>query len=636
MRTPSCLGIALIVGAAASVHAAAAQEFTEETALGEVRTFAPAPIDPAVTQGLDAQGRVVWASGPSGWVAFRLSADGRIEEELDSFGDRTLFTYESKGYLSEALFLGAGRERAERFLRDQEGDLFAEAVEEPSNPKLAARIAAIGASPFVSDHYLNAPDQPVHRLLESSFASRRIHEPADKPADGEVVYAETTATSSLSMTVTRRELPEGSLFEDDWGGWQLITHDKDQRIAAVDDVTGHVARIARDKEGRPTHVLFGDGWVLHYVYDEYGNWTKKQIAELATGKIYFEANRQRGESEIAEIVHKGAVPPRRVGRLWLRDSGPMAEFDDDFSPGGSLVVTVGGDPYALIPLEIGSSKPVPIYSFPLFGDDRMRERVDYTSDEIRIHLETEPGGPSSIAPSSVVIVVPRRATPVEPGSSYTYNAGRRRRNGGGTPRPIVAKSCPSGPKIFSLTITVCARPTQLPTIPPPPGSIGGGGPSTPGTRPGNDRGQGAGHDIPNASELATKLRDAKSLALSKLANPTCAQLFANTSYNMHNGVYIIRDFTIYRDGTNTLEAGRRLCVGSRPAYTRQHGRRVLLCRDAFLGQTESEAAITIIHEALHTAGQSECLVARPAGPNNNPPPCPTTEMLNDAVRRACP
>lgn len=636
MKTELCLAVAVILGTTAPP--ASAQALTAETALDEVRTFTPSPTDAAVTQGLDSQGRVVWASGPSGWVAFRLSSDGRIEEELDAFGSRARFSYDGKGHVSEVVFQQSGKEpRAERFIRDPSGALFAEAVEAPSNPKLAAKLAALGATAEVTDSYLNDPDQPTHRLLESSFASRRIHDlvGADKPEDGDVVFAETTSTRDLAMTVTRRELPEGSLFEDDWGGWQLVTYDKDQRMAAVSDAVGYVARIARDAEGRPTDVLLGDGWVLHYVYDAYGIWTKKQIAELATGQIYFEANRQRGESVIPEIIHKGDVPPRRVARLWLRDSGPMAEFDDDFSANGSLVVTVAGEPYALIPLEAGT-RPMPVYSVPLFGDDRTRERVDYSSSEIRIHLETEPGGPSSIAPSSVVVVVPRKAAPVEPGSAG--KAAQRRRNRHVGPRAIEAKNCPSKPKIFGIDITVCASATPLPTIPPPPIPVGGGpsSPGGPGTRPGNDRNPPQGDDISDRSQLATKLRDAKAAALSKLANPTCSQLFGNANYNMHDGVYIIRDFTIYRDGTNAFEGGQRLCVGSRPAYTRQHGRRVLLCREAFLAQSPNEAATTIIHEALHTAGQAECRVARPAGPNGNPPACPTTEMINDTVRRACP
>jgi hypothetical protein len=72
-----------------------------------------------------------------------------------------------------------------------------------------------------------------------------------------------------------------------------------------------------------------------------------------------------------------------------------------------------------------------------------------------------------------------------------------------------------------------------------------------------------------------------------------------------------------------------LAVCSRPgvwAFTRVHGVRIYVCVERFRRLDRHQAAMALIHEALHQAGLSE---------HHLDPAAPTPAEINQSVRQAC-
>lgn len=179
----------------------------------------------------------------------------------------------------------------------------------------------------------------------------------------------------------------------------------------------------------------------------------------------------------------------------------------------------------------------------------------------------------------------------------------------------------------------------------------------PGTRPpdgggsfgGNGNQQSPPTNLPGdpiKPEHLTKFSLAKSAARSKLkrkripdfdpptlAPTTCTEMFENSPLGM-TGIDLLLNYAIFRDGQDVADAsGVKPCKVSsaRAAWTTccSHDPVVYLC-DGFYSLGSSSAAIVLIHELLHVAGQLEDGTTT-TGPGNPP----TTNQIQSTVTQAC-
>lgn len=131
---------------------------------------------------------------------------------------------------------------------------------------------------------------------------------------------------------------------------------------------------------------------------------------------------------------------------------------------------------------------------------------------------------------------------------------------------------------------------------------------------------------PNFAQ-STKLTRGKSLALSKLSTlDTCRALFANSPLT-ENPIWLLSKIQ-WRNGQ---DYGQSKC--SEPDQVafhvgESHSIQVLLC-EAFSDLNTSQAAVIVIHEALHVAGQRENGDGA-AGPNNPPGSLSISRAVADA------
>ncbi len=164
---------------------------------------------------------------------------------------------------------------------------------------------------------------------------------------------------------------------------------------------------------------------------------------------------------------------------------------------------------------------------------------------------------------------------------------------------------------------------------------GGGGSGAPTGNP-------PGESLANNELLEDSFKNAKlkALARGKLSpmlpkthpdyEPTdCMELFAPYGPSMSNGKWIINQFIQYRWGEGVQANGGVPCNdGATSAWTLNAGSGypyVFLCNQ-FKDLPLNEAAVILIHEALHVAGLKES----PATPGK-----PTTHQIQNQVRQTC-
>jgi hypothetical protein len=169
-----------------------------------------------------------------------------------------------------------------------------------------------------------------------------------------------------------------------------------------------------------------------------------------------------------------------------------------------------------------------------------------------------------------------------------------------------------------------------------PGSFGGDG------DPGEETTPAPCNPVPVARQ--PKLNSAISSAKTRLTRvgppenrqpTTCTTLFRNSPLGMPGLTLLDPNapfHAIFRYGENcTLPNGDQPCNSGVAAAATccTHSPYVYIC-DAFDNRTTTEAALLLIHELLHVAGQKEDTTTS-AGPGDPP----TTNQLNDVVRAAC-
>ena len=114
----------------------------------------------------------------------------------------------------------------------------------------------------------------------------------------------------------------------------------------------------------------------------------------------------------------------------------------------------------------------------------------------------------------------------------------------------------------------------------------------------------------------------------------CMQMFGTADSGFENGRWIIDKFTIYREGSEVEFNGQTPC-DTAAAWTVRNPQGgdsaypyVFLCKDRFLSMSPKQAAVRLIHEALHTAGLPESANGGPGGP--------TGQDITEFVQENCP
>ncbi|HEX8152801.1 MAG TPA: hypothetical protein VF698_06745 [Thermoanaerobaculia bacterium] len=112
----------------------------------------------------------------------------------------------------------------------------------------------------------------------------------------------------------------------------------------------------------------------------------------------------------------------------------------------------------------------------------------------------------------------------------------------------------------------------------------------------------------------------------------CADLFLEAPWS-ERGAWLVSSYIIYRNGTGVIgNDGTTPCASGVPAWTTccRHEPYVFICPSAFNGLSATDRALTLIHEALHVAGQREDKNST-FGPSDPP----SSGQINAAVRAAC-
>lgn len=113
----------------------------------------------------------------------------------------------------------------------------------------------------------------------------------------------------------------------------------------------------------------------------------------------------------------------------------------------------------------------------------------------------------------------------------------------------------------------------------------------------------------------------------------CTKLFYGSTYSQ-DGYQLLNGYITYRNGEGVRDpnnANRIPCNEGVSAWTTccNHDKYVLIC-NSFLNQTGPNRTATLIHEAMHVAGQRETV-----GGNNGDQTPPNPAQLTEAVKAAC-
>jgi hypothetical protein len=112
----------------------------------------------------------------------------------------------------------------------------------------------------------------------------------------------------------------------------------------------------------------------------------------------------------------------------------------------------------------------------------------------------------------------------------------------------------------------------------------------------------------------------------------CTNLFNNSPLGL-KGAYLLGSYLVFRDGTGVKDGNNRdVCATGVPAWTTccDHDPVVFICPGSYSRLTSERQAFTLIHEALHVAGQKEDTNTT-VGPGDPP----NTSQIGADVASAC-
>lgn len=608
--------------------------FNVDDAFAQAVRFEPSPSDPQVVHGLDSRDRLVWRHGPEGTQGYRYDElANELAEYVDELGNRTWFLRDGNGALMERRhhYRNAG-DWSERSFHDNEGQLVVEALEW-SEEALNHKLALLGLTPGVPPGPMTQTwsEDEVGTTNELANGFSRVVLWTSKSLThslGEVYHRETSESLGKRMVVSVEDNEQGTLVRDDWGGWQLHRSDE-LDLVSVEDEHGYVLSIERDEVGRPVELWVGEHVKVLYAWDV-DNRVTKRIVDLRTGEVVMTVNPAIPVGHYHQPQIQTTTQPRRSTAALLPDLGRVVEWDAVYPWDGHALATLHGEPYALIPLD--GSHP-PWRSVTPFRVGFMNDRVDYSADEVVVHLETDAGG-SDNRRHTYAIILPRRELPeqmagaaVAPENRLAWPGaaedGLRQRTGRAISMCGAANSClcistvkydkKSGTSHEHLSVR-CPSPTG--------GGGGGGGPRAPAPPP-QPKAPSGGPLQPNQKLSLNRAKDIANRAMR--SREQCRNLFKGL--NNENWDHVMNDWNEWRNGEGVRQPGatRVPCGENISAWTITNRPTIYMC-DRFTALTPNQAAVILIHEALHTAGLPE-----------NPPTtkAKTSEEINQMVRDAC-
>lgn len=617
-------------GNLATAGASFEMRFTVDHARAEAVSFATSEFHADQVNGLDSRGAIVWTSSPRATWGYRLDAGGNLLEQVDALGNRTVFLRDAEGNQRERRheYNNAGT-WTERLVPGADGAPFLEAVEAGATD-LPRKLTLLGVAPGTT------PAAPTTTVTEEAGGTttevaaafgRSVHwqrtSLLDVP-DGVPYLRETTEALGRSLTAWMEVAPEGIVVRDDRGGWRLQTYDDLDRLVSVEDQEGPVLSILHDAAGRQAEVYAGEVALIRYLYAPDGRWSK-EVVDRRTGEVVYRLYCAQVPGEAYQRPQESYYQPRSRTRAFLSPSLPIVEWDADLPWDGHVLANLGGEPYALVPLD--GESPVWRSVSTRAGDGFFHERIDYSAEQIVIHLATDAGGPDGER-QTVAIALPRHAAAESSTAGSMRSATSSLTN---AKAPLFSAEfcnydciCITRPRRDGVEIIIRCPRSPVPGNP----GLGDGGPrgGGGGRTPQGPRDLGPGAPLPPG--LRFKLNQGRQLATQKLTNQqTCRDLFSSFQGNFRDGLWILNHHVQFSNGDGKRDhTGRVPCDEPRvPAWTVTNSRHVYIC-DSFRNLGPNQAAVTVLHELLHVAGLRE---------NPPDPGARTPTEINVMVQRNC-
>ena len=358
----------------------------------------------AILDGNPMAGELVGVKSDRARISFRRDTNGRLVESVDDRGGRVILEYGENGsVILKSFFDGDRRLGRQEYLYDEMGNIvFSSAGTETGAAEELSRVFDI-TDPVAGMEMTDRSSTLVEDFSVSNpFGEVTIRRPLDPAATA----TETTRVGAVELTITVRRLADrGLAVSDDHDGWRLERYFHTGALRSVEDKQGMVVDVIRDASGRPVAVLFGDNLTLEYVYSKTSaTWKRKVLSDLNTGEILAEVSNSRViNGRLASGPGPIRPPSHRVAQVWLPCFGPLAERHEAYGNRWHAVAHVNGRRYAMLPLT--DEGPV-IRSVFIEGTAAvpLLDRFDYTDAQVVLHLAT--GDPDR----TLVVAAPRHAT----------------------------------------------------------------------------------------------------------------------------------------------------------------------------------------------------------------------------------
>jgi hypothetical protein len=565
------------------------------------------------------------ADGPSGWKVER-NEEGEVVARRDAYGNWSSYRSTDQGRSTTITHFRnrAGRWQ-EKWIRDAEGHRVVELVRQGS-PRLGDYVRLLrrfGVSPGkpVAEAELgwqkSTDDDAARFIVESPFGR---FERLELLVGGAVVRRETTSVLDRSFGVEIVPSEGGYLLRDEAGGWRGESYDAAGLVSAR-DAHGDLVDVERDHLGRPVSYRLGELGLLRFTYgDSTPQWVSKEVIDLRSGEVLFRWESAVLPGTVGPEAEAVTTRPRASIRFLIPGHGAVAEWDETLYPDGVMVARVGDHPYALVPFDPQLDI---VRSVTIFEASAARgwDRVDYTDDQLFVHVTTD-AGDSDSAEQTAIVVLPRHA------------AAKAERKGAAAPAVSVAveRSALRRQAAPLISVRPCGDPNvgctcldwnngQEVRCPETTGGTDDGGGGDGSEPPEPTGGGGGGGGYPTADPLTPRqtfiLNNAKPVAQRALADhESCRDLFADL--NRTDGAWVLAN-TTYRNWSQNSN-----CSGNN-AFTVPNWLTVYLC-SGFEALGVNDAAATLIHEGLHSAGMLES----PKYPNEM-----TSSQIQALVEQAC-
>jgi hypothetical protein len=422
------------------------------------------------------------------------------------------------------------------------------------------------ANPRSSNHDLQPDGVSEIRIVNTlgTVATRRS-------TNGPDTTTSTTLAEGVVFTAVLRKLSDtGRTVSDDLGGWRLEKRFPAGTLHSVEDQLGLLVRVVRDARGRPFGLILGNQLEVEYGYSEAdGSWQRKKLYQPQTGEILAEITND-------EAIDTRSAPPsvqsQIAGDLSIQERssivGPPAEQPTDHGGERHIVTYIEGRRYASLP---HASRGTVIRSVTVDGPAgwKSHDRIDYTDSELVVHLST--GDPER----TVTVTVPRHTDD--------------------DLSPVVIEGEENSVSRY-FSVMSAGKPTK---------SRASAEPS---------------FNMSLSSSATATLREAFPIALERVRSlADCRSLF--DALVVSGNERLTSTFYVPPTAAQTANS----CSKGAVAFTHVGSPVTYLC-SGFGALSPEEAAVVVIHEALHFAGL-------PEAPSN--PEALNSRQINRLVQEAC-